>query len=156
MDNTDKMVDRRMLRTGRKWCWGRERENRVARQEREGERAGVRERDMGHSDIRQMAPSAQLCLHYSHCSSKNRPETREEPAILVYEWVFAGGRLLSAYVYRQSTEYMCVYLHMLIVCISACVCESLYYAHCICLGSWSKRNCLLFSRGRGLAGLHST
>lgn len=36
-------------------------------------REGGRERtDMGHSDIRQMAQSAQLCLHYSHCSSKNR------------------------------------------------------------------------------------
>lgn len=36
--------------------------------------------DMGHSDIRQMAQSAQLCLHYSHCSSKNRHETKVKPA----------------------------------------------------------------------------
>lgn len=44
-------------------------------------RKGRRERtDMGHSDIRQMAQSAQLCLHYSHCSSKNRHETKVKPA----------------------------------------------------------------------------
>lgn len=36
--------------------------------------------DMGHSDIRQMAQSAQLCLHYSHCSSKNSQETKVKPA----------------------------------------------------------------------------
>ena len=40
---------------------GRERER---EREKEKEREG--RTNMGHSDIRQMALSAQLCLHYSH------------------------------------------------------------------------------------------
>lgn len=53
---------------------------------------------MGQSDIRQMAHSAQLCLHYSHCSSKSSHETQVKPAA---NCVFAG-ELLSVY-----TVYMC-------------------------------------------------
>ena len=78
---------------------------------------------MGHSDIRQMAPSAQLCLHYSHCSSKNRPETREKPAILVCmsECLQVNVYCLPMCIDKVVSTYVCVFTHAYCENFSLCV-----------------------------------
>lgn len=86
MDNTDKMEDWRMLTVGRKSAarsrMRKEKDNvrmTRAKKSRVSEMCRESRTDMGHGDIRQMARSAQLCLHYSHWSSKNSHETKVIP-----------------------------------------------------------------------------
>lgn len=73
MDKTDKMEDWLMLRVGRTWVarrWTRKEKGNDEGQEWNVQ--GESRADMGHGDIRQMAQSARLCLHYSHWSSKKK------------------------------------------------------------------------------------
>ncbi len=171
MDNADNMGDWQMLRARRKLVV-RRRDEEGKRQreddkrkkstiewdlqrEREREREGERESrtDMGHGDIRQMAQSAQLCLHYSHWSSKNSHETKAKPAA---RWAFCRW-MPPVSLHACSHDFhvwMCVFpAHVSILSAeihSTCVSLSMR------LSSQAQTNCLLFSRGQGLVGLQST
>lgn len=158
MDSTDKMEEWAMLTVGRKWVvrsrMRKEKDVRMTRVKRVWVSEICRESrtDMGHSDIRQMAQSAQLCLHYSHWSSKNSHETKVIPAVRrcappvrlyvcgLWTWLFPP----------HATSFGCY-----TVSIDLRFTRRAYHMPCV-WAHGAQTNCLLFSRGQGLVGLHST
>lgn len=108
---------------------------------------------MGHGDIRQMAPSARLCLHCSHCSSKKKKKKQPGDKVEASAWcVFAGVsmsvvhvcvRVISPYA-KSYYKYLSDEIH------------TAGLSHSTCRSSQAPTNCLLFSRGQGPVGLQST
>lgn len=168
MDNTDKMEDWRMLTVGRKSAarsrMRKEKDNvrmTRAKKSRVSEMCRESRTDMGHGDIRQMARSAQLCLHYSHWSSKNSHETKVIPggcAVCVRRWtppvrLPANAARAHAFFFFCSTR---AELRLPCCTHSPVEIHTMRVSQSMRLNSQAQTNCLLFSRGQGLVGLHST
>lgn len=155
MDSEDKTEEWQLSRVGRKWIGSGNNRSRMRKEKDNVRTAGVgrvwvREgggsrTDMGHSDIRQMAQTAQLCLLYSHCSSKNSHKIKMRPAAcgLFCRWMSAC---------MCSCDFG-FYLHTRL---QSSIFREHWYHTLLCLNSQPQSNCLLFSRGHGLLDLQST